>query len=187
MVMEDAYKHDEERVKSVYREYSDLFSESSSALRSIEGTLGQLNESMDLRLGKYAITYENLCVRVYGILLSFLTRCLGLIDQEDRIHGSVESVHKVVTMLEDREDVKNILDSFDGFLLNVFADGFYYTWRELITLIGKDPNTGRARKRRVEEGYVEDKLMKLLVCSVSMILSLTVFYLTRVRARPSTC
>ena len=185
-VMEDAYQRDEERVKSAYKEYSDLFSEISSAIRSIEGTLSQLDESIDLRLGKYATIYENLCVRVYSVLLSFLMRCLGLIDQGGGVYGSVQAVHKAVAMLKERKDVKEILDSFDGFLLNVFADGFYYTWIGLITLIGKDPAIRRAKKRRVEEDYIEDRLMRLLACSVSMILSLTVFYLVRVRANPST-
>ena len=186
MVMENAYQRDEERVKSAYSEYSDLFSELSLAIRSIEGTLSQLDESVDLRLGRYATVYENLCVRVYGVLLSFLMRCLGLIDQGRGIYGSVEDVHKAVAMLKDREDLKSILDSFDGFLLNVFADGFYYTWIGRITLIGKDPAIGRTRKRRVEEDYTEDRLMRLLACSISMILSLTVFYLVRVQANPST-
>jgi len=186
MMMTSAYRRDEKRVKLAYKEYSSLFFELSSAIKSIERTLNQLEELMDLRLGKYAVAYENLSVRVYGVLLSFLIRCLGLTAQRSGVHGSVEDVHKAIAMLKEHRGVRNLLDSIDTFLLNVFADGFYYTWRGLITLIGKDPITGKVRKKRVGEDYIEDKLMKLLACSVSMILSLAVFYLTRVRAKPST-
>ena len=45
VLMEGAYQCDEERVESAYKGYSDLFSELSSAIRSIEGTLSQLDGS----------------------------------------------------------------------------------------------------------------------------------------------